>query len=79
MYLYVAKEQGLNRVPEALLAQFGATESAMVLLLEPGKKLARADAEKVLSAIETDGFYLQLPPGDQEEYMQKIHQKNSKF
>ncbi|MBD2858511.1 YcgL domain-containing protein [Spongiibacter sp. KMU-158] len=62
MYLYVDKAEALTRVPEPLLKRFGRAEHAMVLLLDAEKKLARADAAKVLEAIAEQGFYLQLPP-----------------
>ena len=62
MYLYVARQEGLSRVPEALLDRFGAPELALTLLLEPGRQLARAAAERVIEAIQDQGFYLQLPP-----------------
>ncbi len=62
MYLYVDRERGLEDVPETLLAQFGEPQSIMTLVLEPQRKLARADAAEVLARIEQDGFYLQLPP-----------------
>lgn len=62
MYIYVAKEDGLNVVPEELMTRFGTGISAMVLLLDKDKKLARTTGEKVLTAINEQGFYLQLPP-----------------
>jgi uncharacterized protein len=62
LYLYVDKTEGFARVPEELLKQFGKPELAMTLLLESGRKLARADSGKVLLAIAAQGFYLQLPP-----------------
>jgi len=62
LYLYVDKTDDLSRVPETLLQRFGKPELAMHLQLGPARKLARADATKVLLAIETQGFYLQLPP-----------------
>ena len=37
-------------------------EPVMLLQLAPGRKLARADAQQVLAAIEEQGFYLQMPP-----------------
>ncbi|WP_116364251.1 YcgL domain-containing protein [Parahaliea mediterranea] len=64
MYLYVDRATGLAEVPEALLKQFGEPVSVMILLLEPGRKLARADAAEVLANIERQGFYLQMPPTD---------------
>lgn len=61
-YLYVSRKDGLDRVPEELLEQFGRTTLAMTLVLTEDKALARADAEKVLDDIENKGFYLQMPP-----------------
>lgn len=80
MYLYVKKEDGLSRVPEALLQRFGKPQPAMVLLLSEGKKLARASVEKVIECLESQGYYLQLPPlSGQSEEMQQIHSHNSKL
>lgn len=62
MYLYVDKAQGLKDLPEVLLKQFGEAESVMTLLLTPDKKLARVDAAEVLQKIESEGFFLQMPP-----------------
>ena len=62
LYLYVDRQEGLQRVPEALLARFGKPESAMVLMLEPSRKLARASASAVLDNFQEQGFYLQMPP-----------------
>ncbi len=62
MYLYVDKARGLQDVPEALLTQFGEPAPVMLLRLTAQYKLARADAAVVLASIETQGFYLQMPP-----------------
>lgn len=64
MYLYVDKAKGMAAVPEALLQQLGKLEPVMTLRLHAGRPLARADVLKVMEAIETQGFYLQLPPVD---------------
>lgn len=66
MYLYVQKAKGLVDVPEPLMKQFGEPHSVMTLLLEPEKKLARANAAEVLQKIEEQGFYLQMPPTAEE-------------
>lgn len=66
MYLYVDKQEGTERVPDALLTQFGVPEEAFTLLLSPERKLARADAAEVLNAIDEHGFYLQMPPSEAE-------------
>lgn len=79
MYLYVEKAKGLDDVPEALLQQFGKPEHAMVLVLQPEKKLARVDALAVLESLKDKGFYLQMPPVAEDDYMRVIHEKNSKI
>ena len=80
MYLYVKKEEGLTKVPEELLVLFGKPQPAMVLLLTPEKKLARVSVEKVVESLESQGFYLQLPPrGEQDEEMTKMRSLNTKL
>ena len=63
MYLYVDKTQGLSRVPKALLESFGKPVHTLTFLLQPGRKLAVEDADKVMANIRDRGFHLQLPPG----------------
>ncbi|EED33096.1 conserved hypothetical protein [gamma proteobacterium NOR5-3] len=62
MYLYVKRDEGLVRVPESLLSVFGDPESALVIALDPQRKLAMADAQTVLGELEENGFYVQMPP-----------------
>lgn len=78
MYLYVDKKNDLESVPEELLKLFGKPELAMTLLLTPEKKLARADAGRVIEMIQEQGFYLQIPPRP-DELMQELRHKNSKL
>jgi uncharacterized protein YcgL (UPF0745 family) len=78
MYLYVDKKIDLESVPEALLKRFGKPELAMTLVLTSDKKLARADAGRVIEMIEEQGFYLQIPPRP-DELMQDLRHKNSKL
>lgn len=62
MYVYLAKEDDFESIPEALRARIGRLEKAMELELTPKRKLARADAIKVMQALHDQGFYLQMPP-----------------
>lgn len=62
MYLFVDRTDGLARVPEALLARFGTPALVTTITLTPERKLARADAGKVMESIRDNGFYLQMPP-----------------
>lgn len=80
MYLYVKKEEGISRIPEELLKLFGTPQPAMVVLLTPDKKLARVSVEKVAESLESQGFYLQLPPRtEQDPEMLAMRTKNSKL
>lgn len=64
MYLYVDAGADLAPVPEALLERFGKPVEALSLMLTADRRLARADAVRVLESIESDGFYLQMPPAE---------------
>ncbi len=72
LYLYVDLRDDLKRVPEALLEHFGRPQLAMKMALDPAKPLARADVNKVLQAIDENGFYLQMPP-QKEDYLLDLH------
>ena len=72
MYLYIDKQEGLKRVPEALLERFGEPKSVMTLLVSEDKQLARADAKEVMRSIREQGFYLQMPPV-RDEYLLDLY------
>jgi hypothetical protein len=72
MYLYVSKQEGLSRVPETLLKQFGKPEPIMLLNLDGKRKLARADAGQVIADIGEKGFYLQMPPSAEEMKRERL-------
>ena len=76
LYLYVEKAEGVERVPEQLLSKFGTPQLAMTLLIDEEKKLAKADAKKVLAAIADQGFYLQMPPV-KEGYVVNYHSRDN--
>ncbi|WP_226570600.1 YcgL domain-containing protein [Mangrovibacter yixingensis] len=61
-YLYVEKKDDFSRVPEALMAGFGKPIMTMLLPLNGDKKLANANIDTVREALETQGYYLQIPP-----------------
>lgn len=78
MYLFVDKRDDLGRIPGELLAFFGKPEFSMLLLIDESKKLARADAVRVLQEIAEKGFYLQMPPLEIDERHQ-LAQKNTRL
>ncbi len=61
-YLYLEKGADFSRVPESLLKLLGSLERVMDLELTPGRRLARADVEQVRAQLQSQGYYLQMPP-----------------
>ena len=79
LYLYVPKLKGLADVPEALLDMFGQPHLAFSMVLTPQKQLVKEDITKVLAALHEKGYFLQLPPVNEDDYMQAVNQHNSKL
>lgn len=61
-YLFVDRRRQLEDIPEPLREHFGKPVRVTDMLLTADRKLAQADAERVLEKIEHDGYYLQMPP-----------------
>ena len=61
-YLFVVRQDDLSRVPQALLDMLGKLELVMELNLDPERKLAQSDPAEIIGRLETQGYYLQLPP-----------------
>ncbi len=55
MYLYVDKRQGLESVPDALMATFGKPLPVLTMILTADKTLARVKAADVMTAIDEQG------------------------
>lgn len=64
MYLYVPAQTQFEEVPESLLAMFGEPGHVMDLALTPERALARVDVNEVMLAVQTQGYFLQMPPGE---------------
>lgn len=78
MYLYVSKEKGLTKIPDALLGLFGAPILVTHMLVSEEKKFAKFTAEDLLSTLDEKGFYLQMPE-PLEEYRQFLVASNQKL
>lgn len=63
-YLFLPAQDEFSGVPESLLQLFGETEFSFEFELTAGRKLMLADATEVLRNINENGYFLQLPPGD---------------
>ncbi len=61
-YLFINKRDDFSEVPEALMKTFGKPQLVTILNLAAKDKLAMADIDKVRTNLKEQGFYLQLPP-----------------
>lgn len=75
-YLFVEKRDGFSNVPEALMTTFGTPSLVTIVNLATKEKLAMADINKVKESLAEQGFYLQLPPP--QENLLKQHKEQMK-
>lgn len=61
-YLYLADHCDFQDLPGELQQAFGTPLAVMKLELSAKTTLARADARAVMQELETQGYFLQLPP-----------------
>lgn len=61
MYVYLAEEDGLEKLPAAVLKQLGTAEFAMSIELTAERKLGQENASTVLENIREQGFHVQMP------------------
>lgn len=78
MYLYVAKRDQFDHVPDELRQLFGKPQFVMLFNLKGGKPLKRLDNQDVLQKIETQGYYLQMPPPVENLHQAFVAQQRAK-
>jgi len=61
LYVYLAEEDGIEKLPAPVLKQLGLPEFAMTLELTADKKLGQEDASTVLENLASQGFHVQMP------------------
>jgi hypothetical protein len=62
MYLYLSAEDAFDVLSDELLSSFGIPVFVLSMELTANRQLARVDTGKVISALQQDGYFLQLPP-----------------
>ena len=62
MYLFFFFCDDFSSVPEALMTMFGTPKLVTLTNLATKNKLAFADLDKVKTNLNEEGFYLQMPP-----------------
>ena len=61
-FLYVPKDLHPEDWPEGLAAIFSEPQKVLTLLLTPDQPLAMQTAAEVMSSLQTQGYFLQMPP-----------------
>ena len=61
-YLFVKKRDDFTSVPSGLMTTFGSPILVTLINLATKDKLGMADLDKVKQNLDKEGFYLQLPP-----------------
>ena len=74
LYVYLADEDGLSKLPKPVLKQLGTPEFSMTLDLLPERKLSQEDTAVVLDNLENRGFHVQMPR-DIEDQLEAIAYK----
>ncbi|WP_395342359.1 YcgL domain-containing protein [Ningiella sp. W23] len=61
-YLYINKKDDFSQVPESLLQIFGQPQFVMLIPVNKRERLGGMPKQVILDKLESEGFYLQLPP-----------------
>jgi uncharacterized protein YcgL (UPF0745 family) len=70
-YLYVPGRDDFSRVPEPLMKMFGTPHFIMIMPIKKDRALGQVDIQTLRDELTKNGFYLQLPPP--EENLLKQH------
>lgn len=60
-YLYLIDKDSISNLPEGLAKLLGRTEYVLELDLNKTRALANADIQQVITNLNSQGFYVQLP------------------
>ena len=74
-YLFIERRDDFSRVPASLLETFGDPQLTMLINLATKTHLAQADLAKVKTALQSQGYYLQIPPPPENLLKQHLAQQ----
>lgn len=61
LYVYIADEDGLDKLPAPVLKQLGTPEFSMELDMTSDQKLIQEDPRAVIENLKKQGFHIQMP------------------
>lgn len=62
MFLYLSKKDDFSCVPESLIKLLGETTYSFEFDLSKDRKLVKVEATEVMKNMDTNGYFLQMPP-----------------
>jgi uncharacterized protein YcgL (UPF0745 family) len=74
-FLFVEKRDDFSKVPESLMGMFGQPNYVMIINLAKRVNLGGADLESVKNALVDQGYYLQIPPPE-ENLLSQLRKQN---
>ncbi|WP_409425956.1 YcgL domain-containing protein [Pseudoalteromonas sp. RW-H-Ap-1] len=74
-FLFVEKRDDFSKVPEPLMAMFGQPQYVMIINLAKRTQLGVADLDTLKQSLSDQGFYLQIPPPE-ENLLSQLRKEN---
>jgi len=66
LYLFVPTENDIKNLPNELIVMFGEPQHVIDFELTADRALARANPAEVKTALESKGYFIQMPPSEAE-------------
>lgn len=66
LYLFVPTENDIKDLPNELIVMFGEPQHVIDFELKEGRTMARANPVEVKAALESKGYFIQMPPTEAE-------------
>jgi uncharacterized protein YcgL (UPF0745 family) len=74
-FLFIEKRDDFSKVPEPLMAMFGQPLYVMIINLAKRTQLGVADLDTLKQSLSDQGYYLQIPPPE-ENLLSQLRKQN---
>jgi len=74
-FLFIEKRDDFSKVPEPLMAMFGQPQYVMIINLAKRTQLGVADLDILKQSLSDQGYYLQIPPPE-ENLLSQLRKQN---
>ncbi|GAA63815.1 hypothetical protein PUND_b0737 [Pseudoalteromonas undina] len=74
-FLFIEKRDDFSKVPEPLMAMFGQPQYVMIINLAKRTQLGVADLDTLKQSLSDQGYYLQIPPPE-ENLLSQLRKQN---